>query len=88
MPREPSGAATRAERLWLCYVMPLAFVSGIKEAEPHLVKQLLYSGIVKDLASGLPEGCLPLASTTQRRCRRDGVRSWSHAAGVHTNDVP
>ena len=31
--------------------MPLALVSGItgKEAEPHLVKQLLYSGIVKDL---------------------------------------
>jgi hypothetical protein len=28
--------------------MPLALVSGIKEAEPHLVKQLLYSGIVKD----------------------------------------
>ena len=28
---------------------PLALVSGIKEAEPHLVKQLLYSGIVKDL---------------------------------------
>jgi hypothetical protein len=26
--------------------MPLALVSGIKEAEPHLVKQLLYSGIV------------------------------------------
>ena len=31
--------------------MPRALVSGIKEAEPHLVKQLLYrdSGIVKDL---------------------------------------
>ncbi len=31
--------------------MPLALVSGIKEpeAEPHLVKQLLYSEIVKDL---------------------------------------
>jgi hypothetical protein len=27
--------------------MPLALVSGINEAEPHLVKQLLYSGIVK-----------------------------------------
>jgi hypothetical protein len=26
--------------------MPLALVSGIKEAEPHLVKQLLYSGII------------------------------------------
>jgi hypothetical protein len=31
--------------------MPLALVSGIKEAEPHLIRQLLYSGIVKDLAS-------------------------------------
>jgi hypothetical protein len=31
--------------------MPLALVSGggIKEAEPFLVKQLLYSGIAKDL---------------------------------------
>ncbi len=34
---------------WSGYVMPLALVSGIKEAEPHLAKQLLYSGIVKDL---------------------------------------
>ncbi len=28
------------------YVMPLALVSGIKEAEPHLAEQLLHSGIV------------------------------------------
>ncbi len=40
-----------SERLWSGYVMPLALVSGIKEAEPHLIKQLLYrdNGIVKDL---------------------------------------
>ena len=42
-------ASLSSERLWSGYVMPLALVSGIKEAEPHLVKQLLYSGIVKDL---------------------------------------
>ena len=48
MPREPVSS----ERLWSGnsgYVMPLALFSGIKEAEPHLVKQLLYSEIVKDL---------------------------------------
>jgi hypothetical protein len=50
MPREPEQRLSRAERLWSAYVMPLALVSGIKEAEPHLAKQLLYSlsGIVKD----------------------------------------
>ncbi len=37
--------------------MPLALVSGIKEAEPHLVKQLLYSGIGKDL--GFKVACHP-----------------------------
>ncbi len=42
-------ASLSSERLWSGYVMPLALVSGIKEAEPHLVKQLLYSRIVKDL---------------------------------------
>jgi hypothetical protein len=44
-------ASLSSERLWSGYVMPLALVSGIKEAEPHLVrvKQLPYSGIVKDL---------------------------------------
>ena len=42
-------ASLSSERLWSGYVMPLALVSGIKEAEPHLAKQLLYSGIVKDL---------------------------------------
>ena len=49
MPREPEQRSL--ERLWSGYVMPLALVSGIKdsEAEPHLAKQLLYSGIVKDL---------------------------------------
>ena len=36
-------ASPSSERLWPGYVMPLALVSGIKEAEPHLVKQLLYS---------------------------------------------
>ncbi len=37
--------------VWLKDVMPLALVTsrGIKEAEPLLVKQLLYSEIVKDL---------------------------------------
>ena len=49
----PPRASLSSERLWSGYVMPLALVSGIKEAEaePHLrlVKQLLYSGIVKDL---------------------------------------
>ncbi len=46
-PRMPRSLSS--ERLWSGYVMPLAFVSstGIKEAEPHLAKQLLYSGIVK-----------------------------------------
>ena len=44
MPREPEQ---RAPLVWLCYAT--RYVSGIKEAEPHLVKQLLYSGIVKDL---------------------------------------
>ncbi len=29
--------------------MPREPSSGIKDAEPHLIKQLLYSGIVKDL---------------------------------------
>ena len=42
MPREQ-----QAPLGWL--VMPLALVSGIKEAESQLVKQLLYSVIVKDL---------------------------------------
>jgi len=42
-------ASLSSERLWSGYVMPLALVSDIKEAEPHLAKQLLYSGIVKDL---------------------------------------
>ena len=46
-------ASLSSERLWSDYAMPLApsLVSGIKEAasEPRLVKQLLYSGIVKDL---------------------------------------
>ena len=45
MPR----ASLSIERLWCGYVMPFALVSGIKEAEPHLVKQLPYSGIVTDL---------------------------------------
>ena len=37
--------------------MPLAFVSGIKEAEPRLVKQLLYSGIVNgDIRAGRGPG--------------------------------
>jgi hypothetical protein len=44
--------------------MPLALVSGIKdsEAEPHLVTQLLYSGIVKDLGQRfyLKAACHPL----------------------------
>ncbi len=52
--REGRLAATWAEtpdaaRAWSGYVMPLALVGGIKEAEPYLAKQLLYSGIVKDL---------------------------------------
>jgi hypothetical protein len=36
-------ASLSSERLWSASgcVMPLALVSGIKEAEPHLVKQLL-----------------------------------------------
>ncbi len=38
-------ASLSSERLWSGYVIPLALVSGIKEAEPHLVKQLLYSGM-------------------------------------------
>ena len=42
-------ASLSSERLWSGYVMPLALVSGIKKAEPHLDKQLIYSGIVKDL---------------------------------------
>ncbi len=39
MPHEPEQLVR--ERLRSGYVMPLALVSGIKEAEPHLVKQLL-----------------------------------------------
>ena len=43
--------AASSRRLWSGYVMPLALVRGIKEAESQLVKQLpsLYSGIIKDL---------------------------------------
>ncbi len=44
-----AGAANFSGLVTLCH--SLLFNSGIKEpeAEPHLVKQLLYSGIVKDL---------------------------------------
>ena len=42
-------AARAASASGYVIMMPLALVSSIKEAEPHLVKQLLYSGIVKDL---------------------------------------
>ena len=38
-----------SKRLWSGYVMPLALVRGIKEAESQLAKQLLYSRIVKVL---------------------------------------
>ena len=31
------------KRLWCGYVMPLALVSGVKEAESQLNKQLLYT---------------------------------------------
>jgi hypothetical protein len=48
-----------SKRLWSGYVMPLILVSGIKEAEPYLVKQLLYSGIVKDLGFTLKAACHP-----------------------------
>ena len=41
--------AASSRRLWSGYVMPLALVRGVKEAESQLVKQLLYSGIIKDL---------------------------------------
>ena len=51
MPREHAQRAPGPLPQWSGYVMPLALVSGIKEAEPHLAKQLLYSGIVKDLGS-------------------------------------
>ncbi len=51
--REPPGpglsSVHSSERLRSGYAMPLALVSGIKEADPHLAKQLLYGGIVKDL---------------------------------------
>ncbi len=36
-------ASLSSERLRSGYVMPLALVRGIKEAEPHLAKQLPYS---------------------------------------------
>ena len=41
--------------------MPLALVSGVKEAEPRLVKQLLSSGIrvVKDLCFHPKAACHP-----------------------------
>jgi hypothetical protein len=46
---EGPGCRASSKRLWSGYVMPLALVRRIKEAESQLVKQLLYSGIVKDL---------------------------------------
>jgi hypothetical protein len=50
--RASLSSDSASERLchcdWSGYVMPLALVSGIKEAEPHLAKQLLYSGIARD----------------------------------------
>ena len=59
--------------------MPLALVSGIKEAEPHLVKQLLYSGIVKDLGFTLRLLAIHHPTALQERWR---------PVCVHTKDVP
>jgi hypothetical protein len=42
-------AARAASASGYVIMMPLALVRGIKEAESQLVKQLLYSGIVKVL---------------------------------------
>jgi hypothetical protein len=42
-------AASALAGLSSAYVMPLALVRGIKEAESQLVKQLLHSGIAKVL---------------------------------------
>ncbi len=46
MPREPEQRAPPSLVSFKSYVMPLALVSGIKEAEPHLAKQLLYSNSI------------------------------------------
>ena len=44
---DAARAASASGLVMLCHSLLLAAL--IKEAEPHLVKQLLYSGIVKDL---------------------------------------
>ncbi len=51
-----------SKRLWSGYVMPLALVRGIKEAESQLVKQLLYRGIVGP-SFYLKAACHPLPNS-------------------------
>ena len=63
--------------IMLCHSLEL--VSGIKEAEPRLVKQLLYSGIVKDLEFFLKAACHPPPNSTAEEME-SGLRPYERRA--------